>query len=191
MKFAPNATLATNSDATLSHHQLLRQPRYEGDLHHHQKISKKTQISFAGIVTFSFSFAQCSRTRTFSYSYSHPSGPLLLSCFYCQHLSAILLSDTFLSLYCVGRESSSIELLHLNIEMLYDLRENIYTSHYVALLPEHRWIRRVLAWHPRHGTHRRTFMTSETPTQYFAWWQHLGHWIPTIFQNYFFSFIFR
>ena len=65
---------------------------------------------------------------------------------------------------------------------------------YVALLREHRWIRRVLAWHPRQGRFGRTFMTWDSPLQHFARWQHLDDcWIfaaPTndLWQHYFSDF---
>ena len=42
----------------------------------------------------------------------------------------------------------------------------------VALFPEHRWIRRVLALDPRQGRLRRTFMTWDSPLQHFSRWQH-------------------
>ena len=63
-------------------------------------------------------------------------------------------------------------------------------ANYVALLPEDRWIRRVLAWHPRQGRIGRTFMTWHSPLQHFVRWQHFEDWIVTaqatdLWQHYF------
>jgi len=52
-------------------------------------------------------------------------------------------------------------------------------ANYVALLPEDRWIRRVLAWHPQQGRLGRAFMTWDSPLQDFARWQRLEHWMWT------------
>jgi len=38
-------------------------------------------------------------------------------------------------------------------------------AHYIALLPEDRWVRRLLAWRPRQGRIGRTFMTWDSPLQ--------------------------
>ena len=46
-------------------------------------------------------------------------------------------------------------------------------ANYVALLPEDRWIRRVLAWHPRQKRIGRTFIAWDWPLQHFGRWQHL------------------
>ena len=53
------------------------------------------------------------------------------------------------------------------------------SANYVGLLPEDRWIRRVLAWHPQQRRIRRTFMTWDSPLQHFGRWQHLGDWLVT------------
>ena len=66
-------------------------------------------------------------------------------------------------------------------------------ANYVALLPEDRWIRRVLAWHPQQGRLGRAFMTWDSPLQDFARWQRLEHWMWTaqdtdLWQHYFHEF---
>ena len=52
-------------------------------------------------------------------------------------------------------------------------------ANYVALLPEDRWIRRVLAWHPQQRRIGRSFMTWDSPLQHFGRWQHLEDWLVT------------
>ena len=52
-------------------------------------------------------------------------------------------------------------------------------ANYVALLPEDRWVRRVLAWHPQQRRIGRTFMTWDSPLQHFGRWQHLEDWLVT------------
>ena len=66
-------------------------------------------------------------------------------------------------------------------------------ANYVALLPEDRWIRRVLAWHPQQGRPGRAFMTWDSPVQNFARWQRLENWMWTaqdtdLWQHYFHEF---
>ena len=48
--------------------------------------------------------------------------------------------------------------------------KNWIFANYVALLPEDRWITRVLAWHPQQGRIGRTFMTWDSPLQHFGRW---------------------
>ena len=65
--------------------------------------------------------------------------------------------------------------------------------HNVVLLPEDRWIRRVLAWHPQQGRLGRAFMTWDSPLQHFAGWQRLENWMWTaqdtdLWQHYFHEF---
>ena len=62
-------------------------------------------------------------------------------------------------------------------------------ANYIALLPEDRWVRRVLAAHPRRGRIGRTFVTWDSPLQFFGRWQHLEDWLvtakaPDLWQHY-------
>ena len=50
-------------------------------------------------------------------------------------------------------------------------------ANYVALLPEDRSDRRVLAWHPQQRRIGRTFMTWDSPLPHFGRWQHLEDWL--------------
>ena len=73
------------------------------------------------------------------------------------------------------------------------LAESWKFANYVALLPEDRWIRRVLAWHPKQGRLGRAFMTWDSPFRHFARWQHLENWMWTaqatdLWQYYFHDF---
>ena len=50
-------------------------------------------------------------------------------------------------------------------------------ARYVELLPEHRWIRGVLAWHARRGRLGRPFMAWDTRIQNFGQRRHFGKWM--------------
>ena len=50
---------------------------------------------------------------------------------------------------------------------------------YLALLPEHRWIRRVLAWHARRRRLGRPSMAWGIRIQNLGQWRHFGNWMFT------------
>ena len=52
-------------------------------------------------------------------------------------------------------------------------------ANYVALLLEDKWIRRVVAWHPRQGRSGPTFLIWYSPLQHFGRWQHFEHRLVT------------
>ena len=67
---------------------------------------------------------------------------------------------------------------HIRIEQQFECNGFKIWSHR-HLLPEDRWVRRVLAWDPQHRRIGRTFMTWDSPLQHFGRWQHLEDWLLT------------